>query len=107
MEPGGERGDRGEGRLLERGGGVRGEAAAGTEGAGVEVGLVGELLPLSWAAILVPATHSVSRFLARSRITLALIWKAPEEIPSWMVWAVRETLPRILILNPEKENFWH
>ena len=37
MEPGGERGDRGEGRLLERGGGVRGEAAAGTEGAGVEV----------------------------------------------------------------------
>ena len=79
MEPGGERGDRGEGRLLERGGGVRGVAAAGTEGAGVEVRLVGELLPLSWAAILVPATHSVPRFLARSRITLALIWKAPEE----------------------------
>ena len=73
---------------------MRGVSAAGTEAAGegapgpggevalgVE-GALGGLSPFSWAAILEPATHSMSRFLARSRITLALIWNAPEDTPS-------------------------
>ena len=108
-KPGGERGverggDRGAWRGA-RGGGVRGHSAAGTEGAGEVAAGAGVLSPVSWAAILVPATHSVSRFLARSRITFALIWNAPEDMPSWMHCTVRLTLPRILILKPEKENF--
>ena len=79
------------------GGGVRGEAAAGTAGAGLGATLgkalggvegargVGEgetFSPLSWAAILFPAIHSVSKFLAKSNTTLALMWKDPEETPS-------------------------
>ena len=83
-KPGGERGgDRGAWRGA-RGGGVRGHSAAGTEGAGEAAAGAGVLSPVSWAAILDPATHSVSRFLARSRITFALIWNAPEGMPSWM-----------------------
>ena len=97
------------------GGGVRGEAAAGTDGAGLGVALgralggvegargAGEgdtLSPLSWAAILFPAMHSVSKFLARSNTTFALIGKDPEETPLWMHCTVTAILPRIRILNP-------
>ena len=81
------------------GGGVRGDAAAGTEGAGLGAALgralggvegargAGEgetetFSPLSWAAILLPAIHSVSKFLAKSNTTFALMWKDPEETPS-------------------------
>ena len=74
---------------------MRGGAAAGTEGAGLGAALGGvegglglgggdreTFSPRSWAAILVPATHSLSRFLARSKITFALMWKVPLETPS-------------------------
>ena len=76
------------------GGGV----ALGVEGV---LGVLGGPLPLSWEAILAPATHSVSRFLARSRMTLALMWKAPEDTPSWMHCAVMDTFPSIRILWPQ------
>ena len=91
-KPGGERGGVFIHEGCFRGGGVRGAAAAGTEGAGLGAPLgralggvegtlgaglgVGEgetLSPLSWAAILFPATHSVSKFFARSNTTFALI----------------------------------
>ena len=96
-KPGGERGGVFIHEGCFRGGGVRGEAAAGTDGAGLGAPLgralggvegalgTGEgvtLSPLSWAAILFPATHSVSRFLARSNTTFALMGKDPEETPS-------------------------
>ena len=74
---------------------MRGGAAAGTEGAGLgaalggvegDLGLAGgdrdTFSPWSWAAILVPATHSVSKFLARSKTTFALMWNVPDETPS-------------------------
>ena len=54
-----------------------------------------------------PATLSQSTVLFRSRITLALIWNDPEASPSWIVWTEIETLPRILNLFPQKENFWY
>ena len=70
-------------------------AAAGTEGAGLGAalsGVIGDLVlgagerdtfsPRSWAAILVPATHSVSKFLARFKTTFALMWNIPDETPS-------------------------
>ena len=84
-KPGGERGgDRGAWGARARGGGVRGDSAAGTDGAGlgaadvegvlgVAAGEGGNFSPRSWAAILLPATHSVSKFLARSNTTFALM----------------------------------
>ena len=60
----------------------------------------GEILARSWFLVLEPATQSVSKFLVRSVTTLALMWKVPQERPSWIVWTVRETLPRIRILCP-------
>ena len=84
-KPGGERGgDQGDWGARSRGGGVRGDSAAGTDGAGlgaadvegvlgVAAGEGGNFSPRSWAAILLPATHSVSRFLARSNTTFALM----------------------------------
>ena len=78
-KPGGERGgDPGDLRG-ERGGGVRGDWAAGTEGAGLGAAALagaegeGVTSPLSWATIFIPATHSVSRFLARSNTTFPLM----------------------------------
>ena len=58
------------------------------------------LIPFSCAAILVPATHSVSRFLARSNTTSALSLVVPHIEPSTMHWTVKETVPRIRILYP-------
>ena len=55
-----------------------------------------------------PATASISRYLYRSSTTLALNGKLPEARPSWIVWTVMVTLPRILILLPAKQNllYW-
>jgi len=69
-KPGGERGDDPGDWREERGGGVRRDSAAGTDGAGLGAALAGAegegavTSPLSWVA-----THSVSRFLARSITT--------------------------------------
>ena len=66
-KPGGERGDDPGDWREERGGGVRRDSVAGTDGAGLGAGAEGEgavTSPLSWVA-----THSVSRFLARSITT--------------------------------------
>ena len=96
-KPGGERG----GVFIQDGyflgGGVRGGAAAGTEGAGLGAALGGvegglgvaagdreTFSPLSLAAILLPATHSVSKFLARSNTQFPLMWNVPEDTPSWI-----------------------
>ena len=74
-KPGGERGDDPGDWREERGGGVRRDSAAGTDGAGLGAALAGAegegavTSPLSWVAIFTPATHSVSRFLARSITT--------------------------------------
>ena len=109
-KPGGERGDRGDWRGA-RGGGVLGDWAAGTEGAGLGAALTGEAEtfdpppPSSCASILEPATHSVSRFLLRSKTTFPFMWNAPEETPSWIHCTEILTFPKIRILNPAKENF--
>ena len=57
---------------------------------------------------LTPATASISRHLNRFSTTLALKGKLPEAMPSWIVWTVMVTLPRILILLPAKKNllYW-
>ena len=66
-----------------------------------------QLLAHNWAAILLPAIHSVSRFFARSWITLAFKWKVPHMAPSTIHWTVVVTVPRILILCPAYTYFWH
>ena len=62
-------------------------------------------MALSWILVLEPATQSVSRFLVRLVTTFALIWKVPDDRPSWIVWTVKDTFPRIRILCPPKKNF--
>ena len=81
-------------------GGLAEEGVDGGEGTEED-----DALDLSWSLVLAPATQSVSKFLVRSVTTLALMWKVPQETPSWIVWTVRETLPRIRILCPPKKNF--
>ena len=78
---------------------LAGGVADGLAEEGVDGGdWIGKGVARSWFLVLDPATQSVSKCLVRSVTTLALMWKVPQERPSWIVWTVRETLPRIRIL---------
>ena len=63
------------------GGDADGLAEEGVDGGDI----IDEGLARSWFFVLDPATQSVSKFLVRSVTTLALMWKAPQERPYWIV----------------------